>query len=310
MKDESDSAKPFVFIVGSPRSGTTLLGEILDLHPDIGQWYEPYFVWRKFFRDAEDDQRTASEAAPKVKQYIKNSFVEYRRKIGHSIVVDKSPGNSLTIPFILEIFPDAHFIHVLRDGRDVTLSINKEWKKRQGIVSGGFSFSQALRIIKQWLKRQPFLKDKLKALWFETHGHLFDRSKHFNRLRWNGNVGWGPRFAGWKNDFSKYSNLEFNALQWVHCVETIRKNWQTIPENHRVEIRYEDLISNPQETISIALRFLKVDPSQDFFDALPEIAGNNYNKWRNEFSESEIDLIKPVLDPVLEEMNYVSRFPW
>ena len=110
-----------MFIVGSPRSGTTLLGEILDLHPDIAQWYEPYFVWRKFFRDAVHDERSASEATPGIKQYIHKSFVEYRRKIKHAIVVDKSPGNSLTIPFILEIFPNAHFIHILRDGRDVSM---------------------------------------------------------------------------------------------------------------------------------------------------------------------------------------------
>jgi hypothetical protein len=40
----------FVFIVGSPRSGTTIFGELLDKHPQLSQWYEPYFVWDRFFR--------------------------------------------------------------------------------------------------------------------------------------------------------------------------------------------------------------------------------------------------------------------
>ena len=54
----------FVFIVGSPRSGTTILGELLDRHQHISQWYEPYFVWDHFFRTAPDDERTEAEATP------------------------------------------------------------------------------------------------------------------------------------------------------------------------------------------------------------------------------------------------------
>ncbi|MBW2742316.1 MAG: sulfotransferase, partial [Deltaproteobacteria bacterium] len=120
----------FVFIVGSPRSGTTLMGEILDKHSEISQWYEPYFVWDKYFRNAPHDERTKDNATHKVCQKIYKDFLRYKKKRKCAIVVDKSPRNSLKIPFIQKVFPHAHFIHILRDGREVTLSIHKEWVRR------------------------------------------------------------------------------------------------------------------------------------------------------------------------------------
>ena len=90
----------FVFIIGSPRSGTTILGEILDGHPEISQWYEPYFIWDKHFRTAKDDVRGTRDAVPAVRHQILASFRKYQRKTGSNIIVDKSPRNSLKIPFI------------------------------------------------------------------------------------------------------------------------------------------------------------------------------------------------------------------
>ena len=121
------------FIVGSGRSGTTLLGDILDLHSLICCWYEPYFILDRYFRNAPNDRRVAREANENVKRHIKRAFDYYRYKRKCHTVVDKSPRNSLKIPFLLEIFPKARFIHMVRDGRDVTLSISKEWQKRQEI---------------------------------------------------------------------------------------------------------------------------------------------------------------------------------
>jgi len=37
------------FIIGSPRSGTTILENILHCHPHIAELYEPYYLWENFF---------------------------------------------------------------------------------------------------------------------------------------------------------------------------------------------------------------------------------------------------------------------
>lgn len=305
----------FVFIIGSPRSGTTILGEMLDGHPDISQWYEPYFIWDKHFRDAEDDVRSARDATLVVRNQVLNSFKRYQRKTGSGIIVDKSPRNSLKIAFIRKIFPGAKFIHILRDGRDVTLSIHKEWLKRRGIVNDGdldgqFNYRKALSVIRAWLDRQPFLLDKINAFWFETRGQLLDRSKHLNQTRWNGTSGWGPRFEGWKQVYDDNSLIQFNAYQWRKCVGAIENCWDDIPDRQKMAIRYEDLIRQGPDLINTVLDFLAVKPDPQFIDSLPALKKENFNKWKNEFSPRQLDQIRPVLSPMLISTGYERDEEW
>jgi hypothetical protein len=304
-----------VFIVGSPRSGTTILGEILDNHPDISQWYEPYFIWDKYFRSAVNDERNEEDAIPKVCRQIHGDFLNFRRKKKSPVIVDKSPRNSLKIPFIKKIFPDAYFAHILRDGRDVTLSIHKEWIRRAKIVEGAssdgkFDYKNAFEVMLEWLNRQPFMFDKLRALWFETHMHMFDKTKHLNRFRWDGRLGWGPRFKGWREYLEAHSIIEFNAMQWVTCVEAIRRDWSLIPEDNKIEIRYEDLLRDTVGTLSSVLKKFELEPSQIFFENLPEIKKHNFNKWQKEFSAKEIQVTKPILSYLVSELGYAKSNDW
>jgi hypothetical protein len=305
----------FVFIVGSPRSGTTILGELLDKHHRISQWYEPYFVWDHFFRGAPDDERTEADATPEVSKWIYRNFARYKMSKKCSVLVDKSPRNSLKIPFILKIFPQAKFIHLLRDGRDVTLSINKEWLRRQNIIQnplsrGRFNYVEAYHVIRKFLDRQPFLKDKLSALWFETHGHLIDKKKHLNQLRWDGKIGWGPRFKDWERIYEHSSLLQFNAYQWLHCVQRIEADWKLIPKNHRLIVRYEDLIQKPRQKITQILDFLGLDTHKTFFESLPELKADNYNKWKTEFSKEDLNAISPIVIPQLKRLPYAETEEW
>lgn len=306
MSDES-----FVFIVGSPRSGTTVLGTIFDSHKDISQWYEPYFVWDRYFRDAVDDQRDQKDASPAVKAYLRNAFANYKTNRGSRLVVDKSPRNSLKIPFILEVFPSARFVHILRDGRDTTLSIHREWKKRQAIAGtgqnkDGFNYKKAITVVDEWLKRQPDMLDRIRAFWFETHWNVFNPKKHLNRRRWNGDVGWGPRFKNWIDIYNQSSMLEFNAYQWLYCVKQIRQAWPDIPEHNRIEIRYEALITQPEKTIETLLNFIHLDYEPSFLSAIPKLKSNNFNKWEKEFTSQELSMITPILDPMLRTLGYTD----
>lgn len=298
----------FVFIVGSPRSGTSILGEILDRHDLISQWFEPYFVWDHYFRNHPDDGRSDREATPRVVNQIRNDFFRYLKKSQSTLVVDKSPRNSLKIPFIRKIFPEARFIHILRDGRDVTLSIHKEWLRRKQIVNdpsqrNRFKYAKALQVWR-WLDMQPMLQDKLRAIWFETNGHFIDRSKHLNFTRWNGAVGWGPRFKNWERVFDENSNLEFNAYQWLKCVESIRDSWDVIPQEKRLDIRYEEMIGRGSQTITKIINFLGLEATDRFLSSLPVLKKGNYNKWQQEFSKNQIDDISSILNPMLNKLGY------
>jgi len=304
-----------VFIVGSPRSGTTILGELLDNHPQISQWYEPYFVWDRFFRMAPHDERSAEDATNRVKEQIFRDFERYRKNKKCRVLIDKSPRNSLKIPFILKIFPNARFIHLLRDGRDVTLSINKEWHRRRIIANdpekgGQLNHLKALRVLMNFLNRQTFLEDKLRALWFETHGNFINKSRQLNRIRWKGGIGWGPRFKNWQKVYAETSLLQFNANQWNACVKCIQRDWSLIQPQNRLTLRYEDLITNPGKKINEILEFIEIAVSRGFIESLPELKANNYNKWKNEFTPSQLDTIYSILTPQLLSLGYAGSEEW
>jgi len=305
----------FVFIVGSPRSGTTIMGELLDKHRNISQWYEPYFVWDHFFRMAPNDERTEADASPRVGKWIYENFARYKKRKKCAVLIDKSPRNSLKIPFIKSIFPQAKFIHLLRDGRDATLSINKEWIRRQNIIQNPlyknrFNYVEAYRVIRKFLGRQSFAIDRLRALGFETHGHFINKAKHLNRLRWNGKIGWGPRFKGWEKIYEQSSLLKFNAYQWLNCVKRINEDWKLIQKNNRITVRYEDFIKRPSQTVTEILNFLGLDGYRVFFDSLPELKADNYNKWKTEFSKSDLREIHPILTQLLIELGYAESEEW
>ena len=315
MMNDWANSDSFVFIIGSPRSGTTVLGEILDKHHEISQWYEPYFVWDRYFRNHPHDERSAEETTSKIKKQIFTEFLRYKRKTGSRIVVDKSPRNSLKIPFIMRIFPQARFIHLLRDGRDVTLSIHKEWIRRRKIVQNSqnnnkFNYKRAFRVVKEWLNRQPFLKDKIRSLWFETHGHIFNKTLHLNRLRWNGEIGWGPRFKDWDGSMYQKSMLTFNAYQWLKCVEDINLYWPIIPAENKLEVRYENLISEGEKNIITILKFLGLRTHENFFDSIPKLKKDNFNKWQNEFSREQANEVHEILTPMLIKLGYEKNHDW
>lgn len=223
-------------------------------------------------------------------------------------MVDKSPRNSLKIPLLRKVFPDATFIHMLRDGRDVTLSINREWRKRKRILEQGTDIRQVIRTVNALLGRQPLVRHKIAAAWFEIGGlgNVLRGRGFLHRARWNGIVGWGPRFEGWQQVFDEVSMLEFNAMQWAKCVEAVVEQQQKIPKDAFIESRYEDLLKEPRETLGRIFDFLEVTFPEDYMSRLPRLRRSNYGKWRDAFSEEEKALIGPILDPFLTQLGYAN----
>ena len=301
-----------IFIVGSPRSGTTLLGDVLAIHREVCVWYEPHFVLDRYFRKAPNDCRSASDATVKVQKYIKESFDHYGEQCGCLVTVDKSPNNSLKIPFLRTIFPDAKFVHILRDGRDTTLSIAVEWKKRT-LMLHNRNLSKMATTTWTWLSRYKYVKHKLRALLFD-YGNFSDLLQGGWRVarwtRWGKEPGWGPQFDGWQDMIDKVSLLEFNALQWEKCVDAVLAESQQIDEQHLFAVRYEMLLQQPQVTLNQIFDFIGLDIPADFTSQLPAFKDNNYNKWKTAFSDSEKSLIGPILNPLLIKLGYADDNTW
>ena len=137
-----------IFIVGCPRSGTTVLRDLLRSHPRLtfpresgglaglyrlhgdprsnrearllaSDFLGPYGVreWNLSLRPADlEHGRSFTEVIAPV-------YEAWARSQGKPRWGDKTPQHVLAIPLLARLFPDSQFVHILRDGRDVALSL-------------------------------------------------------------------------------------------------------------------------------------------------------------------------------------------
>lgn len=126
---ETSDRKAPVFIVGFPRSGTTLLDQIFDAHPGI-QVIEEQPMVRKLFETARAMSGGLKKNLPKLnnsqRKKLQKVYWDEARKQGAEpdkfTVVDKLPLNTVYMPLIKAVFPDAKIILALRHPADCSLS--------------------------------------------------------------------------------------------------------------------------------------------------------------------------------------------
>lgn len=123
--DESDGDPQPTFLVGFPRSGTTLLEVVLDGHPGIATLDEQEFLLdgvRRYLRDPEDLRPLAEASDDELEPLRQNYWAAVRARgidPATSRVVDKYPLNLLKLPLIARLFPRARILLARRDPRDV-----------------------------------------------------------------------------------------------------------------------------------------------------------------------------------------------
>jgi hypothetical protein len=159
---------PFVFIVGCARSGTTLLRRIVDAHPQVAitpetHWAPDYFEGRtgltpdglvtpqliarllehaKFpklgiGREELEGLLGAGEPVPYAR-FVSGIYDLYGKGQGKALVGDKTPRYVRSIGTLHGLWPQAKFVHLIRDGRDVCLSA-MNWKGNVANLANLFS---------------------------------------------------------------------------------------------------------------------------------------------------------------------------
>jgi hypothetical protein len=149
-RGERSDRPPAPFIVGTTRSGSTLLRLMLDAHPDVALPSETHFVpdviaacrergitpeelcevftshrrWGDFHLDG-GELLERLRALPKLRagDAVRSFFDLYAAQQGKRRWGDKTPGYSRHMPEIERALPEVRFIHLIRDGRDVALSV-------------------------------------------------------------------------------------------------------------------------------------------------------------------------------------------
>lgn len=168
---EYPSHKPFVFLVGCERSGTTLLRAILSAHSELAIPGESYFIiemlrcrsryereghlnQERFVNDLSAHrwfarwslpvthiERALERRRPRdVPGALRAVFEAYAESQGKARYGDKTPRYVLELPLLAESFPEARFIHIIRDGRDVALSLVERTHRRPNSVGEAAMF--------------------------------------------------------------------------------------------------------------------------------------------------------------------------
>ncbi len=125
--DVPGAAASHVFLLGFPRSGTTLLEQVLAAHPRVGTLEEAPTLataYQAFLSDADACaalmRLDPAEAAAWAAHYW--AAVRARVDVAGRLFVDKQPAGTLYLPIIARLFPRARILFALRDPRDVVLS--------------------------------------------------------------------------------------------------------------------------------------------------------------------------------------------
>jgi tetratricopeptide (TPR) repeat protein len=130
----SASRYQIAFLGGHPRSGTTLLEQILDAHPDVLAFDESVAFFQEITSkmslpsgsgavQARALNTFASARCHDLRQrYVKSLLREVTGEPTARILLDKNPSPTMSLPFWLRVFPELKVIIALRDPRDVVIS--------------------------------------------------------------------------------------------------------------------------------------------------------------------------------------------
>jgi Flp pilus assembly protein TadD len=117
-----------VFLLGFPRSGTTVIESALAAHPDIVTLEERntfYAGVKDFLMDGASMRRldqTSDRALAPYRDDYWSRVAEFGVAPNGRIFIDKNPLHTLKLPLIYRLFPDARLVFSIRDPRDVVLS--------------------------------------------------------------------------------------------------------------------------------------------------------------------------------------------
>jgi putative sulfotransferase len=161
-------------------------------------------------------------------------FGRLAEHFGKRLWIERSGGSLLSVEPLLAMFPDAKFIHVVRDGRDAAISMQKH---------SGFRLALVLSSLEQYLGVDPILSN--------------DRT-HIDRVP--------PSLRPYLpecfdlNAFTNYQvALPLCGNFWVKQVDAGLMQLRALPSNRVLTLRYEDCLADTKKQLDTLAAFLGED---------------------------------------------------
>lgn len=257
-----------VFVIGVPRSGTTMLFRLLGHSSELGTLtHEGHDLWRAFHHPRwtgwDSDAVGAGEVRTGERRFVAaylSSFISSAR------FVEKTPENCLRIPYLLDLFPDAQFVVVSRNPPDVLSSLINGWRHPTGRY------------------RSYFVPHTL-----QIPGHRAQRQWCFALIE------------GWRR-YASSPVPEIAFAQWEQCARALASGRQLVPPDRWLDLHLEHILAEPRSALSSLCRFTGIDDEPALRLALTELVATPANalsapvarKWELENGEE----IRPLLPRV------------
>lgn len=256
LREESDPVfeRP-VFIVGSPRSGSTLLFETLARAPRVytigdesHQVIEGMPQLGASAHGYDSNRLLAADATPAIARELRERFLAELRdrdqrapQHGQRIrMLEKTPKNSLRIPFLAAVFPEARFIYLHRDPREVLASMMEAWS------SGRF--------------------------------RTYPRLPGWSGLPWSLVL-----TPGWR-DLIGNSLHTIVAAQWRTMTRVLLDDLEQLPKERWTVARYDALVADPAAEIARLCRRMDLEWDDANVATLPlsnyTVSPPERDKWR------------------------------
>ena len=171
-----EPSRRIALLAGHPRSGTTLLEQVLDAHSEVVSLEETTLIHDEIYRPMGRDFPPNSgifqmldSAPPSMLRQLRENYwhcaeLYLRQPIGSRLLLDKNPGLNVMIPVLERVFPETKFLIALRDPRDVVLSCFMQaltlTPTSSSYLTMGGAVQQYANVMEFWLAMLPRLGEQ------------------------------------------------------------------------------------------------------------------------------------------------------